>query len=61
VFGWVLVGHQIGAAVAAYGGGLVREIWGSYAPAFVAAGMTGVLAALCLVIFAKREGWAMES
>lgn len=48
VFGWVAVGHQVGAAAAAFGGGLVRQEWGSYAPAFVAAGVAGVIAAAVL-------------
>jgi len=50
VFGWVAVGHQVGAAAAAFGGGLVRQEWGSYAPAFVAAGATGVIAAVVLAV-----------
>jgi len=58
VFGWVAVGHQVGAAAAAFGGGLVRQEWGSYAPAFVAAGATGVIAAAVLAITrgAGRKG-----
>jgi MFS family permease len=55
VFGWVAVGHQIGAATAAFGGGLVRQEWGTYAPAFVIAGGFGVLAAMALVMFAKSQ------
>jgi predicted MFS family arabinose efflux permease len=43
VFGWVFAGHQLGAATAAYGGGLSRSIYESYLPAFFAAG------ALCLI------------
>jgi hypothetical protein len=39
VFGWVLVGHQIGAATAAFGAGVIREHAGTYAPAFVLAGI----------------------
>jgi len=44
-FGWILTGHQLGAAVAAFGAGLLRQQTGSYVPAFVAAGAMGVLAA----------------
>lgn len=50
VFGWVAVGHQIGAAAAAFGGGLVRQEWGSYAPAFVLAGGFGLVATLALLM-----------
>jgi sugar phosphate permease len=51
VFGWVLVGHQLGAAVAAFGAGLVRQATGSYAPAFLVAGVFGVAAALLVILF----------
>ncbi|HZV09432.1 MAG TPA: MFS transporter, partial [Novosphingobium sp.] len=52
VFGWVVVGHQIGAAVAAFAGGLLRQDWGSYAPAFVVAGALGVGAGLAMAAHA---------
>lgn len=44
IFGWVLVAHQIGAAVAAFGAGVIRQEMGSYMPAFVIAGLFAVLA-----------------
>ncbi len=34
VFGWVFFGHQIGAAVAAWGAGLTRSFYATYLPAF---------------------------
>ena len=37
VFGWVFASHQIGAAVAATGAGVVRDVTGGYDPAFYAA------------------------
>ena len=43
VFGWVFAGHQLGAATAAFGAGLVRTEYSTYLPAFFVAG------ALCLV------------
>ncbi|WP_343612980.1 MFS transporter [Novosphingobium sp.] len=46
IFGWVVAGHQLGAACAALGAGLVRQEWGSYGPAFAGAGVLGLLAAL---------------
>jgi predicted MFS family arabinose efflux permease len=42
----VVAGHQLGAACAALGAGLVRQEYGSYGPAFAAAGVLGVAAAL---------------
>ncbi len=50
VFGWVLVAHQIGAAVAAFGAGVIRAETGSYAPAFALAGAMAVVAAAVFVI-----------
>ncbi|MEV0270972.1 MFS transporter [Hamadaea sp. NPDC050747] len=43
VFGWVFASHQIGAAVAATGAGVVRDALGSYSLAWYAAG------ALCFI------------
>ena len=46
VFGWVFFAHQIGAASAAYLGGVARDSLGDYTAAFLAAGILAVLAAL---------------
>ncbi len=54
VFGWVQTGHQLGAASAAFGAGLIREVTGSYLPAFTLAGATGVLAAIALLAWLAR-------
>jgi predicted MFS family arabinose efflux permease len=45
IFGWVVAGHQIGAACAAWMAGYVRQSAGSYSMAFVVAGATGLIAA----------------
>jgi MFS family permease len=45
VFGWILAGHQIGGASAAFLAGYVRQLDGDYAPAFLFAGVTGIIAA----------------
>ncbi|QJU56590.1 MFS transporter [Sphingomonas sp. AP4-R1] len=50
VFGWVMVGHQLGAATAAFGAGLIRETTGTYLPAFLVAGAIGVLASLVVLM-----------
>ena len=46
LFGWVFFAHQVGAALAAYGGGLSRDLLGDYRAAFLTAGALAVLAAL---------------
>jgi len=49
VFGWVLVAHQMGAAVAAFGAGAIREATGTYNPAFLLAGAFAVAASLVFI------------
>lgn len=57
IFGWVMVGHQIGAATAAFGAGFIRQEMGSYGPAFMIAGAFAVLAAFAVVGFpTQRKG-----
>ncbi|HVE22911.1 MAG TPA: MFS transporter [Acidocella sp.] len=50
VFGWIQTGHQLGAAAAAFGAGLIRQQSGTYLPAFVGAGAMGVVAAFVLLL-----------
>lgn len=54
VFGWIVAGHQVGAAFAAFAAGLLRQQTGSYLPAFVAAGVMAVVAALAILAFRSR-------
>lgn len=49
VFGWIFASHQIGAAVAAYAAGAVRTRFGNYEPAFFAAGLLCLGAALMVL------------
>ena len=58
VFGWVFAGHQIGAASAAFGAGLVRTDLGTYLPAFFAAGALCIIAALAIVTVRKSSSGA---
>lgn len=54
IFGWVLVGHQLGAALAAFGAGVTRQWYGDYMPAFVIAGAFGVLTGAAMLISVRR-------
>lgn len=56
VFGWVVMGHQLGAAVAAFGAGMVREQFGTYAPAFVGAGTFAIFAAVAVLMLPSVRG-----
>nr|WP_050998323.1 MFS transporter [Saccharomonospora marina] len=46
VFGWVFASHQAGAALAAFGAGLTRDVFGSYEFVWYAAGGLCAIAAL---------------
>ncbi|MBX9933882.1 MAG: MFS transporter [Methylobacterium sp.] len=49
VFGWIFAGHQLGAACAAYGAGLSRDVLASYLPAFFTAGALCLFAAAAIM------------
>ena len=55
VFGWVVAGHQVGAAAAAFFGGAMREIQGDYQLAFLVAGMTAIAAAALSMLIDKHH------
>jgi MFS family permease len=55
VFGWVMVAHQVGAAVAAFGAGVIREATGTYLPAFALAGVFAVAASLVFIAGRGRQ------
>src|SRR3954462_4650785 len=46
VFGWIFASHQLGSAVAAFGGGVIRDVTGSYDLAWFGAGALGMVAAV---------------
>ncbi|MBN1093383.1 MFS transporter [Blastococcus sp. TML/M2B] len=46
VFGWVFASHQLGSAAAAFGGGVIRDVTGSYDLAWFAAGALCMAAAV---------------
>ena len=55
VFGWVFCGHQLGAATAAFGAGLIRTDLGDYLLAFVIAGAFCLLASLMVLGVGRRS------
>ncbi|MER8388965.1 MFS transporter [Mesorhizobium sp. M1380] len=61
VFGWIVAGHQVGAATAAFFGGTMRELQGNYELAFLIAGMTAIAAAcISLLINTSRPAFDLE-
>jgi predicted MFS family arabinose efflux permease len=60
VFGWIFAGHQLGAAVAAYGAGRIRTLTLSYDPAVYAAAAACGVAAL-MVLAARRRSASLAA
>ena len=56
VFGWIFAAHQLGAASAAWAGGLVRASADTYVPAFLGTGLLGILAAALTLGMGTRRG-----
>ncbi|WML48600.1 MFS transporter [Neobacillus sp. PS3-34] len=54
VYGWIFASHQVGAAVAAFGGGIIFKVFDSYTWAFSIAGMFCILASLFVIIIKKQ-------
>lgn len=54
VYGWVFAAHMIGAAIAAWVAGVVREHVGDYAAAFVAAGWIAIIAGFAALMIRRR-------
>jgi MFS family permease len=61
VFGWIFAGHQIGAASAAFGAGLVRTEYSTYLPAFFIAGALCLLAAVLILTVRKSSTSAIRA
>jgi MFS family permease len=54
VFGWAFAAHQLGAGMMAFGAGMSRDTLASFIPAFLAAGLLCLAAALS---FSLLRGW----
>ena len=53
VFGWIFTGHQLGAAVAAFGAGVLRTSLGSYTLASMLSGGLCIVAAVLVLRIGK--------
>ncbi|WP_234683394.1 MFS transporter [Bradyrhizobium monzae] len=54
IFGWVVAGHQLGAACAAFFAGFMRSSQGDYLQAFMIAGATGIVAAVLSLMIGRQ-------
>ena len=55
MYGWITASHQVGAGVAAYTGGVVFKVFGSYMWAFLLAGGFCLLASLFVILLKKHN------
>ena len=55
IYGWIFLGHQLGAGAAALGGGAIRYVFGAYTNAFLIAGLMCAVAAFG-VLAIRRSG-----
>lgn len=55
VYGWIFAAHQLGAAVAAGGAGMIYKMFNSYSWAFALAGMFCLLASLFIIVIKKQR------
>ncbi|MDN4495191.1 MFS transporter [Ureibacillus aquaedulcis] len=55
MYGWIMASHQVGAGVAAYTGGVLFNIFGSYMWAFLLAGGFCFLASLFVILLKKHN------
>jgi sugar phosphate permease len=53
VFGWIAAGHQLGAATAAIGAGVIRATQGQYVEAFIIAGTAGLVAGVASLMIRR--------
>ncbi|MGE7919752.1 MFS transporter [Viridibacillus sp. NPDC093762] len=55
MYGWIMAAHQVGAGVAAFGGGVIFKVFGSYQWAFILAGSMCVIASLFVIMLKKHQ------
>jgi hypothetical protein len=61
VFGWIFASHQLGAGVAAFGGGLSETLFDTYAPAFLGAAALSLVAAVIVLRIARPSAPALAA
>lgn len=54
IYGWIFASHQVGAAAAAYGGGMLYSYFNTYTWAFFMAGVCCVMASLFVILIKKQ-------
>ncbi|GEK34978.1 MFS transporter [Kurthia sibirica] len=55
MYGWIFAFHQLGAGLAAYGGGFIFNAFGSYKWAFLLAGLFCLIGSLFVILLKKHN------
>ena len=55
IYGWIMVTHQVGSAMAAYGSGVLRTLAGDYTDAFWISGALCMIAALMVLRIGRKK------
>jgi hypothetical protein len=55
VFAWIFASHHVAAGAMAFGTGVSRDLLGTYAPAFLLAGLLCIVAAASLSTLRKPQ------
>jgi MFS family permease len=55
IVSWIFAAHQVGGALAAFGGGMVRSLSGSYLMAFIASGIACLMASMLVLRVTPRR------
>jgi MFS family permease len=55
VFGWIWAAHQLGAATAAFGGGILHSVFGNYDHTFIMAGVFCFVASGLVINIGKKK------
>lgn len=56
LYGWIFCAHMVGAGLASYAGGFLRDLLGSYTVAFLSAGALGVMAVAMVTRLSPSRG-----
>jgi MFS family permease len=59
IVSWIFAAHQVGGSLAAFGGGMVRSLSGSYLMAFIASGIACLMASLLVLRVTPRRATAL--
>jgi MFS family permease len=61
IVSWIFAAHQVGGSLAAFGGGAVRDLSGSYLLAFIASGVACLMASMLVLRITPRRALVLAA